>query len=159
VQAAFGNDLVRLAGLHRQLIASLALLLGAIVALGVAGPVISQMPLGAKVALGVLLLGVNFWHWFTLGRVWRILSREAVSWPAYIVLSLALGALLLIGSIVASIGVTRTFRRCGFRPVWPLLGPSPKRVKEFLQDSVCRHCGYDLTGNISGRCPECGTAC
>lgn len=21
----------------------------------------------------------------------------------------------------------------------------------------CRVCGYDLTGNISGRCPECGT--
>jgi hypothetical protein len=22
---------------------------------------------------------------------------------------------------------------------------------------LCRHCGYDLTGNVSGRCPECGT--
>ncbi len=22
----------------------------------------------------------------------------------------------------------------------------------------CRRCGYDLTGNISGRCPECGTS-
>jgi hypothetical protein len=21
----------------------------------------------------------------------------------------------------------------------------------------CCECGYDLTGNISGRCPECGT--
>jgi hypothetical protein len=21
----------------------------------------------------------------------------------------------------------------------------------------CRKCGYDLTGNVSGRCPECGT--
>jgi hypothetical protein len=21
----------------------------------------------------------------------------------------------------------------------------------------CRECGYDLTGNVSGRCPECGT--
>jgi predicted Zn-ribbon and HTH transcriptional regulator len=21
---------------------------------------------------------------------------------------------------------------------------------------VCRKCGYDLTGNTSGRCPECG---
>ena len=20
----------------------------------------------------------------------------------------------------------------------------------------CQHCGYDLTGNVSGRCPECG---
>jgi hypothetical protein len=23
---------------------------------------------------------------------------------------------------------------------------------------LCRRCGYDLTGNVSGRCPECGTA-
>lgn len=23
-------------------------------------------------------------------------------------------------------------------------------------DPLCRHCGYDLTGNISGPCPECG---
>jgi hypothetical protein len=22
---------------------------------------------------------------------------------------------------------------------------------------VCRECGYDLTGNVSGKCPECGT--
>ena len=21
----------------------------------------------------------------------------------------------------------------------------------------CQRCGYDLTGNVSGRCPECGT--
>lgn len=21
---------------------------------------------------------------------------------------------------------------------------------------TCRSCGYDLTGNVSGRCPECG---
>ena len=23
---------------------------------------------------------------------------------------------------------------------------------------ACRSCGYDLSGNVSGRCPECGTA-
>ncbi len=23
---------------------------------------------------------------------------------------------------------------------------------------ACRRCGYDLTGNVSGRCPECGSA-
>jgi hypothetical protein len=26
-----------------------------------------------------------------------------------------------------------------------------------LQPTGCSHCGYDLTGNISGVCPECGT--
>ncbi len=27
-----------------------------------------------------------------------------------------------------------------------------------LQPGKCRKCAYDLTGNTSGRCPECGTA-
>jgi hypothetical protein len=28
----------------------------------------------------------------------------------------------------------------------------------FTPPGCCPHCGYDLTGNVSGRCPECGTA-
>jgi hypothetical protein len=27
-----------------------------------------------------------------------------------------------------------------------------------IRAGCCRKCGYDLTGNVSGRCPECGTA-
>ncbi len=26
----------------------------------------------------------------------------------------------------------------------------------FLERTACGSCGYDLTGNVSGRCPECG---
>ena len=25
-----------------------------------------------------------------------------------------------------------------------------------IRPGHCQHCGYDLTGNVSGRCPECG---
>lgn len=34
-----------------------------------------------------------------------------------------------------------------------------KRVRRRLwpPPGVCARCGYDLTGNVSGRCPECGT--
>lgn len=28
-----------------------------------------------------------------------------------------------------------------------------------VQPGQCVHCGYDLTGNTSGRCPECGERC
>ncbi len=32
-----------------------------------------------------------------------------------------------------------------------------KRRKRRI-DGLCENCGYDLTGNESGKCPECGTA-
>jgi hypothetical protein len=32
------------------------------------------------------------------------------------------------------------------------------RAVQRIQAGSCRSCGYDLTGNVSGRCPECGAA-
>jgi len=31
------------------------------------------------------------------------------------------------------------------------------RFKKKPRPGHCPHCDYDLTGNVSGRCPECGT--
>ena len=31
-----------------------------------------------------------------------------------------------------------------------------RRKMRSLKGTVCDSCGYDLTGNVSGRCPECG---
>ena len=39
-----------------------------------------------------------------------------------------------------------------------LFGTARETAERFLEDRCCRQCGYDLTGNVSGRCPECGTA-
>lgn len=30
-------------------------------------------------------------------------------------------------------------------------------LKELYPSGFCQNCGYDLTGNVSGVCPECGT--
>ena len=37
--------------------------------------------------------------------------------------------------------------------------PLLAQVRQFVpegDDHICMKCGYDLTGNVSGRCPECG---
>lgn len=50
-------------------------------------------------------------------------------------------------------------------PMWPsaVLAIPPSlllywRLKPRARPGHCRRCGYNLTGNTSGRCPECGTA-
>ena len=38
-----------------------------------------------------------------------------------------------------------------------LTGPFREwRRDQRAQQGLCRDCGYDLTGNVSGKCPECG---
>lgn len=46
-------------------------------------------------------------------------------------------------------------------PIWAILGF--RRVKEkdarfnyLIEPRYCGRCDYDLTGNVSGVCPECG---
>lgn len=44
--------------------------------------------------------------------------------------------------LVVSLAVLAAAKRMDARPPWP----------------TCAHCGYNLTGNVSGVCPECGEA-
>lgn len=37
------------------------------------------------------------------------------------------------------------------------LGARRWLAMESSRRGCCQHCGYNLTGNVSGRCPECGT--
>jgi len=39
----------------------------------------------------------------------------------------------------------------------PITARVARRYRQFIDSSECSHCGYDLTGNVSGMCPECGT--
>lgn len=38
-----------------------------------------------------------------------------------------------------------------------VIGRRPALRARFLAGNICKKCGYDLTNNVSGRCPECGT--
>lgn len=59
------------------------------------------------------------------------------------------GSLLAYLLFASNMGL---YAACGLMllimPVWRLLRRRPP--------GSCAHCGYDLTGNRSGRCPECG---
>ena len=62
------------------------------------------------------------------------------------------GNLLLL--ILVNMSVTRTLRRAGLHVgFW---GVKDEDVERILDPLLCRGCGYNLTGNVSGICPECG---
>lgn len=51
-------------------------------------------------------------------------------------------------------------------PLWPMLVIGGaitfllwRRGRGIILADCCRDCGYNLTGNVSGRCPECGVPC
>lgn len=49
---------------------------------------------------------------------------------------------------------TRLLRDAGLKV--GLMGASDEQILRVLSLNRCHSCGYDLTGNVSGRCPECG---
>ncbi len=55
---------------------------------------------------------------------------------------------LLMVPLGDGFALRRKCLKCGFR----FLGPRPE-APDF---DVCTKCDYNLTGNTSGRCPECG---
>ena len=42
--------------------------------------------------------------------------------------------------------------------LWVILWRRRRAVRRRAQAGLCGKCGYDLTGNTTGVCPECGTA-
>jgi hypothetical protein len=61
---------------------------------------------------------------------------------------------LFVLLIVNGIAVGK-LRRAGLHV--GLIGVKDEEVVRVLCSYLCRKCGYNLTGNVSGRCPECGT--
>lgn len=45
--------------------------------------------------------------------------------------------------------------------VWPACAYTLARIRRAMRTrrGQCLECGYDLTGNVSGVCPECGKPC
>jgi hypothetical protein len=82
------------------------------------------------------------------------MRRHIVVICLYGLLTFAPCANLVILLLVNS-QATRALRKAGLRV--GLMGVKDEDVVRLLSPNLCRQCAYDLTGNVSGRCPECGT--
>lgn len=61
----------------------------------------------------------------------------------------------MLALIGANIRAVKEFRR--IRLPWRPFGWSERQLLAAFAHVFCRTCGYNLTGNQSGRCPECGS--
>jgi len=62
------------------------------------------------------------------------------------------GSLLIL--LAVDMSATRTLRRVGLKVGF--MGVKDEEVERLLNPMLCKGCGYDLTGNVSGICSECG---
>ncbi len=99
--------------------------------------------------------------WLTFGLItivliatWRFLRTPLLAWVSHRVMLGWFAQLcldILIGGMVGIIAIILTMR-LHHRSVRRSL----RRQLNALSEPTCLACGYDLTGNRSGRCPECG---
>lgn len=110
----------------------------------------SQALRASAVRLGVLatytwaggfLCGDELYRWL-VGLAGGTMSPSALHASCDLALAGCYGVAGYVGSLVGAVLVAGRRRR-----YWDSLG-----------SDYCVCCGYDLTGNMSGKCPECGTA-
>jgi hypothetical protein len=89
---------------------------------------------GVASGMGTLFLAPYLLH--VLGRLFPVLHPVEGQVGMYVWLALA----LVVGLTVAWV-------------TWKRSEPADRQER-----GLCTRCGYDLTGNVSGVCPECGTA-
>lgn len=75
-----------------------------------------------------------------------IVGHAALAWVPFLNLAIIMGA---------TARASAALEKAGVRVAW--LGVSDRAVRHLLEAHLCNECGYNLTGNTSGRCSECGT--
>ena len=100
--------------------------------------------------------------WFLIDLLMELaLERRGRVWPQILFLAIcaaaaaAGGAVLLkpeplVGLMLLGISAIGVWAALGMYFGWP-------GFRRRFKPNECQHCGYDLSGNVSGVCPECGT--
>jgi hypothetical protein len=84
---------------------------------------------------------------------------------SFLMLMLLCGSAVLLAAVLASASLPQPWgRMAGLLAIaasilaWYRMD-RPREIRaERLEKGQCLRCGYDLTGNVSGVCPECGRA-
>lgn len=110
----------------------------------------------AQFSTGVALLGFGM---RLVSRMPRAIYRTSVATTVIAFCFIVLCTVLALRAVSATPPV---FPTDGLRNGLLAIGlihmcSSARAHARMDRDCVCRNCGYDLSGNVSGRCPECGT--
>ncbi|MCB9849617.1 MAG: hypothetical protein H6817_02815 [Phycisphaerales bacterium] len=121
--------------------------------LGVYAPMKSGI--GVAIAFQSLRFGIQICVAIVVVMLMAALKRNIIWRILYIFLVLVpfLNLLLLV---TINAQATCALRDAGIRVGF--MGADLEVVRRRMYAHLCNQCGYDLTGNQSGICPECGTA-
>ncbi len=120
-------------------------------------PVVPWGEFGMIVPVAMLFLQVAIYILMVVGVVLLMWARGS-----HILLIILCGLLMLAPCanmlilVIVNMSATRALRRAGVRVA--LMGVKDEDVERIINPDLCTGCGYNLTGNVSGYCPECGRA-
>lgn len=109
----------------------------------------------------VYLYGERVFSWWVVGRYGAVIrGRRLVGWViSGVLINTAFDAAMVLGLIEGAapqIGIVTGI--AVFIAILHVVGRRESLKKRFSGLPICASCGYNLTGNLSGRCPDCGTA-
>lgn len=83
--------------------------------------------------------------------------RSLLIWRIFAIFFLLIPYVSLLTLLLINRKATRLLRDSGLKVRF--MGVRDVDVERLLSETLCHHCGYDLTGNVSGVCSECGREC
>ncbi|MCH7808297.1 MAG: hypothetical protein IIB60_03650 [Planctomycetes bacterium] len=115
----------------------------------------SLLPVGLifPIVLGLIYLGVYVCMAVCVVLLLAAQGNHVLMIIVCGILMLAPCANLLL-LLLVNMSATRTLKRAGVRVGF--MGAKSEDVERIVNPELCNGCGYNLTGNVSGFCTECG---